>query len=84
LIRQTCPRKRLRDRLHLTQAEFEAKLPELLARGFPAADPTTGMFDLEAIDVWRRSRFPRLFRLTVCNDRLEKDHNVFLERIDRL
>jgi hypothetical protein len=51
-------------RLHLTLAEFEAKLPALLQRGFPAADETTGMFCLEAIDQWRLSRFPRLFRLT--------------------
>ncbi len=36
----------------------------LLARGFPGADPTTGNFDLDAIDAWRRARYPQLFRLT--------------------
>jgi hypothetical protein len=43
-------------RLHLTLAEFQAKLSELLARGFPQPDPTTGMFDLAAIDQWMTAR----------------------------
>jgi hypothetical protein len=46
-------------RLHLTLEQFEAKLPELQARGFPSADPTTGMYDLEEIDRWRASRHHR-------------------------
>jgi hypothetical protein len=41
-------------------ALYEA-LPSLVARGFPSADPTTGNFDLDAIDAWRRQRHPRLF-----------------------
>lgn len=48
-------------RLHLTDSEFDQKLPELLARGFPKPDPTTGMFDLDAIDEWRRRRHAHLF-----------------------
>jgi hypothetical protein len=47
-------------KLGLTLAEFDAKLPELLRRGFPAADPTTRMFDLTAIDRWQDARHPRL------------------------
>ena len=43
-------------RLHLTPVEFRAKLPELQARGFPAPDPTTNMFDLTAIDEWMNAR----------------------------
>jgi hypothetical protein len=43
-------------RLHLTAAEFHIKLPALLARGFPQPDPTTGMFDLAAIDDWMTAR----------------------------
>jgi hypothetical protein len=43
-------------RLHLTPAEFGIKLPELLARGFPQPDPTTGMYDLAAIDEWMTAR----------------------------
>lgn len=51
-------------RLHLTAAEFDRVLPKLLARGFPAPDPDTGHFSLEAIDAWRRQRHPALFGLT--------------------
>jgi hypothetical protein len=43
-------------RLHLTEEQFISKLPELLQRGFPPADPTTGMFDLYAIDRWMDGR----------------------------
>jgi hypothetical protein len=48
-------------RLGKTRAEFEAALPDLLARGFPQADPTTGNFDLAAIDQWCDARYPHLF-----------------------
>jgi hypothetical protein len=48
-------------RLGLSLAEFEAKLPALLQRGFPRADDTTGHYCLEAIDQWRLRRFPALF-----------------------
>lgn len=48
----------------LTLEQFEAKLPELLGRNFPAADPTTGNFCVEAVDLWRtRARYPHLFPL---------------------
>jgi len=43
-------------RMGLTLAQFNAALPDLQVRGFPAADPTTGNYDLEAVDAWRRSR----------------------------
>ena len=48
-------------RLGLTENQFIEALPELLARGFPDPDPTTRMFDLDAIDAWRRARHPHLF-----------------------
>jgi hypothetical protein len=32
-----------------------------LDRGFPPADPTTGNYALDAIDVWRKTRHKRLF-----------------------
>lgn len=48
-------------RLGLTPAEFEYRLPRLLSRGFPPADPDTGTYDLEAIDRWRHRRHPHLF-----------------------
>jgi hypothetical protein len=50
------PPEKAARRLHLTVGQFSQLLPELLARGFPAPDETTKMFDLEAIDAWRRSR----------------------------
>jgi hypothetical protein len=50
------PAEKAARRLHLTPAEFRAKLPALLARGFPRPDTTTGMFDLTAIDEWMTGR----------------------------
>ncbi len=39
-------------RMGLTLEDLEEALPELLARDFPAPDPTTGNFHLEAIEKW--------------------------------
>src|SRR5262245_46709470 len=39
-------------RLGLPLGAFEAKKAELHARGFPRPDPTTGNYDLNAIDAW--------------------------------
>jgi hypothetical protein len=50
------PAEKAARRLHLTVEQFNEVLPNLLKRGFPAAVPDTGMYDLEAIDLWRRSR----------------------------
>jgi hypothetical protein len=50
------PAEKAARRLHLTPAEFQAKLPELMARGFPRPNPTTGMFDLTAMDEWMTAR----------------------------
>jgi hypothetical protein len=55
-------------RLHLAPERFQELLPELRERGFPPPDPTTGMFDLEAIDLWRKARNPRLYGLTSLPD----------------
>lgn len=43
-------------RLGLTLERFNELLPGLLKRGFPPADPTTGNFDLDEIERWRKSR----------------------------
>jgi hypothetical protein len=69
-------------RLGKTLAEFNAALPDLVARGFPQADPTTGNFDLAAIDRWCDARHPHLFgsgsemqardASTVAKDRIEQ------------
>ena len=48
-------------RLGKTRPELEVALPDLIARGFPHPDPTTGNFDLAAIDRWCDARHPHLF-----------------------
>jgi hypothetical protein len=58
------PPEKAARRLHLTRERFDEVLPRLLTRGFPPPDPDTGNFDLDAIDQWRKLRFPRLFGLT--------------------
>lgn len=50
------PAEKAARRLHLTPQQFRELLPNLMLRGFPAADPDTGMFDLDEIDRWRRLR----------------------------
>lgn len=42
--------------LGLTLPAFDAALPRLRGRGFPAADPDTGNFDLKAIENWMDRR----------------------------
>jgi hypothetical protein len=58
------PPEKAARRLHVTLERFTEILPRLLARGFPAPDPDTGCFALEAIDQWRKLRTPALFGLT--------------------
>lgn len=68
-------------RMGMTAEAFTAALPNLIARGFPKADPDTGNFDLDAIDVWRKLRHPHIFSgrqefaardaSTVVSDRLD-------------
>ena len=48
-------------RMGMTLEAFKAALPNLIARGFPKPDPTTGNFDLDAIDAWRKTRHPHLY-----------------------
>ena len=55
------PRAIVALRLGLTVSGFELRRPELERRGFPAADPTTGHYCIEAVDRWRCLRHPRLF-----------------------
>lgn len=57
-----CPPVAAARRIWLTLEQFREQLPELTARGFPRADPTTGNFDLDAIDAWRKARYPHLYR----------------------
>ena len=57
------PPEKAARRMCLTLERFNELLPQLVARGFPPADPTTGMFDLEAIDLWRKLRNRHLLDL---------------------
>jgi hypothetical protein len=43
-------------RLGITVDDFEKWLPDLLTRGFPPPDATTGNFDLKAIEAWQDGR----------------------------
>jgi hypothetical protein len=73
-------------RLGLTTEAFEAKLAELRQRGFPAPDPTTGHYDLDAIDAWRRARNPQLFGTPslTANATTRDAKSVVSERLARL
>lgn len=63
-------------RLHLTVGQFREALSRLLERGFPPADPDTAMFDLEAIDAWRRSRHPHLLCISPIASTRGKAHDA--------
>jgi hypothetical protein len=43
-------------RLGLSLDTFEARLPDLIARGFPSPDSTTSFYDLKAIEAWMDRR----------------------------
>lgn len=72
-------------RIGLSLQAFGEALPGLVARGFPAADCTTGNFDLDAIDAWRRARYPQLFRehLTLAPT-ARNARDVVAERVARI
>ena len=76
------PAEKAARRLHLTARQFAALLPDLRRRGFPAADPTTGHYDLKAIDAWmdRRSRLDCL----TAPDGLMDARDVVDERLARM
>jgi hypothetical protein len=65
------PPEKAARRLHLNVEQFIQVLPQLLARGFPPPDETTKMFDLEAIDAWRRSRHRSTEALTAPTPNLQ-------------
>jgi hypothetical protein len=70
-------------RLGLTAARFDEVRADLMARGFPAPDPSTGHFDLDAIDEWRKRRHPHLFH-TPAGSGARDARNVVGERLARL
>lgn len=79
-----CPPIAAARRIWLSPEEFDKQLPELVARGFPQPDPTTGNYDLDAIDAWRRGRYPHLFRTQLTPPTGARNANdVVLERLGR-
>jgi hypothetical protein len=55
------PAEKAARRLGLSLAQFELVKQSLFDRRFPRPDETTGNYCLEAIDAWRRARYPHLF-----------------------
>lgn len=80
-----CPPVAAARRLWLSLEEFKAQLPDLMKRGFPPADPSTGNYDLDAIDAWRRARYPQLYgdRLTLAPT-ARNAQDVVAERVARI
>lgn len=69
-------------RLGLTAEQFEAKLPQLLDRGFPPPDQDTGNFDLKAIDRWCDLRHNHLLAAGTMGPRSAAD--VVSSRLEAL
>jgi hypothetical protein len=61
VVPRDVPPEQAARRLGLSEAAFKAKLPNLIARGFPLPDADTGYFDLCAIDRWCDARHAHLF-----------------------
>ena len=81
--RDVPPEKAAR-RLHLTLACFNELLPNLIKRGFPEPDPDTGMFDLDAIDLWRKNRHRSAQSLALAEQNTQPSRPVrrFGEKLD--
>ncbi len=71
--------------LWLSLEDFQRKLPELQKRGFPAPDPTTGNYDMDAIGAWRRSRYPHLYPDSLTPATTARDaRDVVADRVARI
>ena len=68
--------------LGLSYPQFQEKLPDLLRRGFPPPDETTGNFCLEAVDAWRLRRYPHLF--PACAEGPKTDRETARARIEKM
>ncbi len=80
--RDITPTKAAR-RLGLTLAEFNDQIKSLFARGFPGPDPTTGNYDLKAIELWQDARSGCVCPCPV-EPKARDAQDVFAERIRRL
>ena len=70
--------------LGLSVSDFHAKIEQLHERGFPGADPTTGLYCAEAVDRWRLRRHPQLFPELTTVPAAAHAGAVFDERLRRL
>lgn len=70
--------------LGLDEGAFCSLLPRLHSRGFPLPDPDTGLFDLDAITEWRRSRHPGLYRNALASDRASGDLPAVRPRLEAI
>ena len=79
------PASKAARRLGLTVVEFNRLKPDLFARGFPKPDPTTGNYDLKAVDAWQDARSGLAAPLTdEPKARDARDVGVIAERARRL
>ncbi|HLH92116.1 MAG TPA: hypothetical protein VKX28_27090 [Xanthobacteraceae bacterium] len=70
-------------RLGLELDAFQKALPLLIGRGFPKPDETTGNFDIDAIDAWRKRRHPQLFGQPSLTAALDA-RSVVADRVARM
>jgi hypothetical protein len=77
------PASKAARRLGLTVAEFNRVRGDLFARGFPRPDPTTGNYDLKAIEAWQDARSGLASPLTE-EPKPRDAANGFAERVARL
>jgi hypothetical protein len=71
-------------RLGLALSDFEARRAELERRGFPAPDPTTKRYCIEAVDRWRLRRHANLFPELTGVPRAVHAADVFEDRLRQL
>jgi hypothetical protein len=67
--------------LGLASDEFDRLRAALEDRGFPAPDPTTGRYCIEAVDRWRLGRHVRLFPELTIPAGAAHAETVFRERM---
>jgi hypothetical protein len=70
-------------RLGLELTDFNRLKDDLFARGFPRLDPTTGNYDLKAIDAWQDARSGLAAGLTATDVPRNSAHS-YKERVARL
>jgi hypothetical protein len=70
--------------LGLSEAEFDVRYQNLIARGFPPPDPDTGNYDLYAVERWMDARHPHLFGGSTSIMQARDASAVAKERIEKL